>query len=1019
MNIASTALRLKKPVLMIILILITFGIFSYYTLPAREDPEITIREAVVSTAYPGMSAERIENLITKKLEEQIRQIPQLERVRSTSSTGLSLIHVEIADRYFELEDIWQDLRNKVSAASAMLPEGTQVSQINDDFGDVAIITLALTADGFSLAQMKDISEHIRDTLYSVDGTKKIELLGVQEERIYIEVTNARLAQLGIAPQQVASILQSQNIIRPGGRIETEQRSYTVEPTGNYDSIETIENTLISLPGLSQPLLLKDIASVRQGYIDPPEKIAYFNGQQAIVFAISMLSGYNVLEYSPRVKTKIQEIQNSLPIGYKLNIATYQAEQVNNTVYGVSINVIQTLAIVLVVVMIFLGMRTGLIVGSLVPCVMLITLAIMNFSGLSLERMSLATLIIALGLLVDNAIVVAEDFKSRLEQGMDRFAALKTGPSELAIPLLSSSVSTILFFLPLMLAQHVAGEYTRSISLVILISLMTSWILALTLTPILCFYYLKPGNNKNKAKAKTNRWQSLYPKLLDFCLRYKKLTLLVSFITLVLSAGSMTWVEKQFFPDSDRTQVLVYLDLEPSATGNVTQRTLESVFKWLDNTPEFDALESYAAYVGFGGPRFVLSLTPIDPAVHKGFMVLNVDSLDNMPVVINALRQGLNQNFPQLNARVKRMFLGPSDSSEIKIQVKGPDSEVIYEKAQQIKALLSQVEHTVNIRDDWQSRVTAVQVEVDQQRARRAGVTSNDIAETLGAYFSGVQVTEFRQQDTIIPVIYRATESERKNLDRLRTTSVYASKQNAYVPLLQIADFSTVTHFSHIQRENLFKTVSVEARNLTMTAEDLKSIIDADLQQLGQDLPENHWIEYDGVVKESAEAQQALAANMPLVLAGVLIMLVIQFNSFRRPLIIIVTIPLAFIGAVVGLQIMQAPFGFMVSLGLYSLAGIIINNAIVLIDRIDILRQQGQQIDSAIRDACFSRFRPVCMTTVTTVLGLLPLIISQDPLFYGLASVLAFGLTIGTLLTLCIVPVVYALFFNQQHQGASV
>ncbi|WP_017445053.1 efflux RND transporter permease subunit [Gayadomonas joobiniege] len=1018
MNIALQAHRYRKPVLMIIMILLLFGLFSYYNLPAREDPEITIREAIVSTAYPGMSAERVENLITKKIEEEIRQIPQLERVRSTSSTGLSLIHVEIADRYFELENIWQDLRNKVSAARAKLPEGTGPSFVNDDFGDVAIITLALTSDGFSMAQMKDISEHIRDSLYGVEGTNKIELLGIQQERIYIEVANAKLAQLGIAPQQIAAVLQNQNIIRPGGRIETEHRSYTVEPTGNYDSIETIENTLINIPGLSQPLLLKDIATVSRGYIDPPEKIAYYNGERAIVFAISMLSGYNVLEYSPRMKRKIEAVQESLPIGYQLNIATYQADQVNATVDGVSINVLQTLSIVLIVVMIFLGMRTGLIVGSLVPSVMLITLAIMNFYGLSLERMSLATLIIALGLLVDNAIVIAEDFKSRLEQGMDRMQALKTGPSELAIPLLSSSFTTILFFLPLMLAQHVAGEYTRSISLVILISLLTSWVLALTLTPILCFYFLKADNSGN-ADSALNKLQSFYPNILKFSLRHKKTTLAVSFIALLISVGAMSLVKQQFFPDSDRTQVLVYFDLEPSATGNVTQRSLESVFAWLEGNPDFASVESYAAYVGFGGPRFVLSLTPIDPAAHKGFMVLNVDKLANMDSVIQALQVGLNGQFPQLRARVKRMFLGPSDASEIKIQVKGPDSEVIYQKAQEIKQLLGSVENTIDIRDDWESRVTAIQVEVDQQRARRAGVTSNDIAQTLAAYFSGAQVTEFRQQDTIIPVIYRATEAERTNIDRLRTTSVYASKQNTYVPLMQIADFSSESHFSQIHRENLFKTVSIEARNLSITAEDLKSVIDEELQSLAADLPANHWVEYDGVIEESAEAQQALAANMPLVLAGVLVLLVIQFNSFRRPLIIVITIPLAFIGAVVGLLVMQAPFGFMVSLGLYSLAGIIINNAIVLIDRIDILRKQGEDIHSAVYNACLSRLRPVCMTTVTTVLGLLPLIIAHDPLFYGLASVLAFGLGIGTLLTLCVVPAVYLLLFKADtNQGAS-
>ncbi|MER2493657.1 efflux RND transporter permease subunit [Catenovulum sediminis] len=1011
MNIAHAALKYQKPLILIMLVLILYGLFSYFTIPAREDPEITIREALVVTQYPGMSAQRVENLITKKLEENIRQIPQLERIRSTSSTGSSVIHVEIADRYFALENIWQDLRNKVNAAQAQLPEGTLPSQVNDDFGDVAIITLALTSDGFSMGQMKDTAEHIRDTLYAVEGTKKIEILGVQQEQIFIEVANVKLAQLGVSQAQLASALQNQNIIRPGGSIDTGLRSLTVEPSGNFDSIEAIENTLISLPQLEQPILLRDIAEVTRAYIDPPDKTAYYNGEPALIFAISMLSGYNVTEYSPKIKKQIEQIQQSLPIGLSLDIATYQADQVEKTVYGVSINVIQTLVIVLVVVMLFLGVRTGLIVGSIVPCVMLITLAVMNLYGLNLERMSLATLIIALGLLVDNGIVIAEDFKSRIENGTDRLSALKEGPSELAIPLLSSSASTILFFLPLMLAQHVAGEYTRSISLVILITLMTSWLLALTVTPLLCFHFLKAGSaNRSKTISKL---QNVYPRVLKQTLNYRKSALCSALALFVLAIAAMQIVEQQFFPDSDRAQVLINFELEASSSSRATNQTLQDIFVWLDDKQSFPEIDSYAAYGGFGGPRFVLSLTPMDPAQHRGFIVLNVNDAEKIDALIEKLRDGFLARYPVLQARVSRMFLGPSDSSEIKIQVKGPDAEVIYDKAQQIKQLLASVKGTIDIRDDWESRITSIQVEIDQQRARRAGITSQDIAQTLQAYFSGAEITEFRDGDTIIPIIYRAQTDERNNLDRLRTMNVYSTKTNRYVPLFQIAEFSPKSYFSRIQRENLFKTISIEARHSQMTAEDLKKQIDQALQQLKDDLPLNHQIEYDGVIKESSEAQQALAANMPLVLAGVIILLVLQFNSFRRPLIIIITIPLSFIGAVAGLLIMQAPFGFMVSLGLYSLAGIIINNAIVLIDKIDTLRKQEQSVEQAIHNACKNRLRPITMTTVTTILGLMPLILSKDPLFYGLAVVLAFGLAVGTVLTLGIVPVLYAMLFNDE------
>ncbi|WP_440905207.1 efflux RND transporter permease subunit [Catenovulum sp. SX2] len=1008
MNIGRLALKYQKPILLVLCLLIVYGLVSYFALPAREDPEITIREAVVTTQFPGMSSNRVEELITKKLEESIRQIAQVERIRSTSSTGISIIHVEIADKYFELENIWQDLRNKVNQVQHKLPQGTSPSVVNDDFGDVAILTLALTADGFSLADKKEMAEHIRDTLYAVEGTKKIEILGIQPQRIFIEVTNAKLAQFGVSPDYLASQLQAQNIIQPGGTIDTGLRSITIEPSGNFTSIDAIKNTLISLPNLQQPMVLQDIAKVKLDYIDPPYNKVYYNGEPALVLAISMLSGFNVLEYSPRLVENIQQIQQTLPIGYNLDIATIQAQQVEKTVYGVSVSVLQTLLIVLVVVMLFLGIRTGLIVGSIVPVVMLITLAIMSFTGINLERMSLATLIIALGLLVDNGIVIAEDFKSRLEQGHSRIDALEQAPKELAIPLLSSSISTILFFLPLMLAQHVAGEYTRSISLVILISLLTSWLLAVVITPLLCYHFLKITKQQVSNKSSAHEF---YPKLLRLSFNYKKSLIFAVFALLVLSALAMSGVKKQFFPDSDRPQVLVYLDLEPSASANATDKALQHVFQWLEQHKADLAYSTHSAYVGFGGPRFVLSLTPIDPTSNKAFIVLNYDSADKIDAAIQALRQGFAQNFPWIRARVNKMFLGPSDSSEIKIQVKGPDAEYIYQTAEKIKQILAQVDGTIDIRDDWQGRITSVKVLIDQHKARQAGVTSADVANRLQGYFDGAELTEYRDHDNIIPIVYRADHQERHTLDRLRTTSVYASNQQHYVPLLQIADFEPSVSFASIQRENLFKTISIEARNISMTAEDLKLLIDEKIQGLQQNLPTNHSIEYDGVIKESAEAQKSLAANMPIVLAIVVLLLVIQFNSFRRPLIIILTIPLSFIGAVVGLLVMQAPFGFMVSLGLYSLAGIIINNAIVLIDKIDLLRAQDIPLEQALIQAATSRLRPILMTTVTTILGLMPLILTKDPLFYGLACVLAFGLAIGTLLTLGVVPVLYKLFFK--------
>ncbi|MEG3640172.1 efflux RND transporter permease subunit [Magnetococcus sp. PR-3] len=1013
MNFTCLAFRYRRLVLIILLALLAYGAASYFTLPAREDPEITIREALVVTRYPGLNPDRVEMLITRKLEERIRSIPQVEEIRSTSTMGRSIIHVEIQDRFSDLEPIWQDLRNKVGAAQSSLPSGTQTSVVNDEFGSVSVVTLALSADGFDMAAMHDMSKHIRDVLYSVEGTKKIEILGVQEERIFLEASNAKMARLGISPNTLITILQSQNIIRPGGEIDTGSKSFIIEPTGNYETIDEIGETLISLPGTEEVIPLSDIVTIRRDFLDPPHQTSYHNGQPAVMFAISMLTGYNVLEYAPRLKTVIEQVEQTLPIGFNLAIATYQADQVASTIHGVSSSVIQTLIIVLVVVMLFLGIRTGLIVGAIVPFVMLATLAIMNMMSLSLERMSLATLIISLGLLVDNGIVIAEDFKRRLENGLNRDAALKGVGDELTVPLLISSLTTILVFLPLMLADHVAGEYTRSISLVIMIALLTSWVLALGFTPTLCYYFLKidPHRQKGGKAQRARRSFALYTRFLHWALSNRILFMGLMFTLLVGSGWLMRYVPQQFFPNSDRAQILAYVELPAGTSARTTDRRMRDIFTWLEDKQQFPYITGYTGYTGYGGPRFVLTLTPGDPAENTGFMVFNIDELEHVETTLNQLRTGFRAQFPDMFIRVSRMFLGPSDSSKLEIQVKGPDADVIYQKAQQIAEHLRTIPGTIDVRNDWQNRITKVLVKVDQNRARRAGITSDDIARSMQSYLNGIEVTQFREQDDIIPIIMRASDAERFNLDRMRSMNVYSSTRGMTVPLFQIADFEPYNQYAFIQRENMFRTVTVEAKSLIMTAEDLKKRVDPQLDALKEDLPVNHSIEYDGVIADSADAQQALGANVPIVLGLIVVLLVGQFNSFRRPTIIILTIPLALIGAVVGLLATGSYFGFMVTLGLYSLGGIIINNAIVLIDRIDIEQQAGKSPFTAIIDASVMRLRPITMTTITTILGLMPLILARDPLFYGMSNAMAFGLGVGTLLTLGVVPVLYALLFR--------
>ncbi|MBK1697228.1 efflux RND transporter permease subunit [Rhodovibrio salinarum] len=1014
MTLTELAYRHRPLVGLLAVVLMAFGAFSYFNLPAREDPKVTIREAVVTTSYPGLSAERIERLITKTLEEQVRRVPEVEELRSTSMPGQSIIHVVIEDRYFNLDQIWDDVRQEVRAAQDKLPEGASPPQVNDEFGDVAVITAALTSDDWAMRDIADMAEHIRDRLYAVDGTKRVDLLGIQQERMWIEFSNARLAELGVGPDALQQTLSRQNVIRPGGELDTGDRAFLIEPSGNFESTEDVGDTLIRLPGEAGVVPLRDVATVRRGYRDPPARKAYYNGKPAVILAVSMLEGRSVLDFSKRATARLDEVRQSLPAGYRLDLVTLQERQVEKAVYGVSFNVLQTLAILLAVVVLFLGLRTGLIVGAIVPTVMLITVAIMGLFEMTLQRMSLATLVIALGLLVDNGIVVAEEFKRRLGEGVERDATLRAVGSELALPLLSSTLTTILVFLPLMLAEHVSGEYTRSISLIMLISLLTSWVGSMTVTPLLCHRFIKapePGATESDGGLSERIFRPLvaiYDRLLRRVLRARWAFLGAMTLLLVASVYAIGQAPSRFFPASDRAQVLVYLDLPTGVTARTTDARLQDVFEVLNDKDRFPQVQDYGAYVGFGGPRFVLSLTPIDPAPNQAFMVLNVGERAQVDPTVKQLRSLFRQEFPGLFARVAGMFLGPSDSSKIDIQATGPDAEVITRTADRIAEILRQVPGSNGVRHDWQNRIAKIRVAVDQARARRAGVTSADIAEALETYFSGRQVTEFREGDDIFPVVARAEAGERTDLDRLKTLSVYGDDGRG-VPLMQVADFELQNAYARIHREDMTRTVTVEARNDRMTAEDMVPLIRPDLERLRADLPPGHGIELDGVVKESAEGQAALAANAPLCLGVIVLLLVAQFNGFRRPAMILATMPLVLIGVAIGLYVMGANFGFMPILGLYALAGIVVNNAIVLIDRIDIERAQGYAPAEAVVKASVRRLRPILMTTATTIVGLLPLIVFQDALFFGMASVMAFGLGVATVLTLGIIPVLYSLF----------
>ncbi|PIE24392.1 MAG: acriflavine resistance protein B [Planctomycetota bacterium] len=1023
MNLSRIGLGNTRVILTLVGVMMLFGAVSYFEMPAREDPKITIREALVTTRHPGLSAENVELLITKSLEEHVRQIAELEEIRSLSMPGVSVMHVVIEDRFFDLEQIWDKLRKRVRDAQGEFPAGTLPPVINDDFGDVAVLTVALRSSDHPPSEMLDVAQDIRDRLGFVAGVKRIDLHGVIRERVWIEVEQARLAGLGLRSDQLVQALRSQNIVRPSGELDLGARRFLVESSGRFESLEELRSLLISVPGREDPLVLRDIARVHHGYEDPPAFTAYYNGQPAIIIALSMKEAVSALDLVPRVRSELKAIESGLPLGYSIDVVTDQSQQVAAAVYGVTSSVVQTLAIVLVIVLLFLGLRTGLIVGSIVPAVMLITIAVMSFCSINLQRASLATLIIALGLLVDNGIVIAEEFKRRMEEWESREHALDHVGRGLAMPLLSSTLTTVLMFMPLILAQHVAGEYTRSISLVILIALLSSWLLAMLVMPVLCYHFLpEQVGQKDDSAAKPRRFEptawlfrklgGIYERLLRLLLRHR-LAVLAGVILVIAGAGLLfSSLPRKFFPDSDRSQVLAYVDLPVSVSAGETNRVLKGMLARLGDRERFPHIKAHAAYGAYGGPRFVLSLAPIDPAPNRAFIVLDVDADEHMEATIEAVRSDFATSFPEARARVMRLFLGPSDSSKIEVQVQGPNSEYIYGIAQKLEAYFRELPGICDVRNDWEMPELRLHINVDQARARSAGISSEKLSATLQTYLQGRPVAEYLDGDELYPIIVRAREQERHDLSRLRSLNVRSMTTGALVPIEQLADIELRPEFTRIKREDGRRTVTVEAKNLRMSAEDMRPLVDPKIEELRADLPPGYQIVYDGVVKDSVEAQKALSASLPLCLAAMFLLLLWQFNSFQRVGLVFAVFPLVIVGGSLGLFFMRADFGFMELLGLYSLFGILVNNAIVLIDRIDLERSSDPSLGiEAVVRASVRRVRPILISTVTTFLSLMPLIVFKDVFFYGMASLMAFGLALGTLLTLILVPVSYSLLMR--------
>ncbi len=1013
MNLSRFALDNSRVLWLFALFLCMAGVVLYQGYPKQEDPTITIREAVVTANYPGMSPRRVEDLLTRKLEEEIREIPEVKDIISESKTGTAIVHVVARDEVTDLVPVWQKLRNRMDDIRDDLPSGTQGPFVNDEFGLTAVATIALWSDGFSLAEMREAARDIRDRLYSLKGVKRIELFGVQEERIYLQTSNTKLARFGISPEAIGDTLARQNILLPGGVVEISGRSFAIEPTGNFEQLEDIASTPIGIPGTQQSIALRDLFEVRRGYVDPPQEPAFFNARPAIMLGVSVMDGVDAVAFGKVLKEQVQQIRNELPWGLELEFATFQPELIEKTINGAIINLGQTVVIVLTVVVVALGLRTGLIVGAFVPLVMLFGMVAMSFLDVELQRISIASMIIALGLLVDNGIVVAEDIRTRMQAGATaRQAAIAMGQS-LTIPLMTSSLTTVLAFMPLMLMVGAAGEFTGSLSYVIGILMIGSWLLAMLIVPLVSVRFMKvKQGGADPARRFEHGVYRAYRRLLTGMLHHRLLVMAL----VVLALGVSGWafgnlVVKEFFPKGERNQYLLYLDMPAGTRSSQVAKELQTINGWLLDPEQNPEVQSTVAYIGQGGPRFFLSLTPIDPDPHRAFVLVNLERSSQVPEMVRRTHNYLLNNHPEVRGRAKAMWMGPSETGLYEVRISGADADLLMEKAEQIVAGLRAIPGTIDVLQDWENPVVKFQVKVDQSRARRADVTSTDVATALNNFMDGTLLTEYREGDTVIPVVARGMDEERALVNNLWELTVFSAATGKSVALGQVADFTGLGQYSRIKRRNQARTVSVQAKHPSLKADQIHKRILPVLEQVQSSLPAGYFIELGGELEGSSEAQVHLATWMPLAFALIFALIVWQFNSIRRAAVIMLTIPLIIVGATIGLLTMQAVFGFMTILGLLALAGIIINNGIVMIDRIEEERRAGTDPFEAVIRSALSRLRPILLSVLTTVLGLLPLILYRDILFYGMASMMAFALLVGTLLTLGVVPVLYTLFLR--------
>lgn len=1031
-NLSVWALNHQTIVLYFMLVLTIAGMFSYTSLGQSEDPPFTFKVMLVRTSWPGASALEVEKQVTDKLEKKLQETPHLDYTSSYSRAGESLIFVVIKDDTFskEIPQIWYQVRKKVADIRHTLPQNIESLTFNDEFSDVYGSMYALTGDGFDNFSLKRQAELIRSSLLKVPDVAKVDFFGEQKQRIFIELSNAKLSTLGLSPTQLVNILQTQNAVIKSGMFDSPQERIRIEVTGRYNTLDELRD--IHFRVNNQDFRLGDVAHVYRGYADPPQDTTRFNGTDALLLGISMRDGGDVIALGKVLDQKVAQIVQQLPVGLSLKPVTLQPKIVANSVNDFMKSLIEALVIVLAVSLLSLGLRSGIVVTIAIPVVLAATFLIMSIFDIGLHKISLGALILALGLLVDDAIIAVEMMSSKMEQGWSRMRAASFAYTSTAMPMLTGTLVTVAGFLPIATAVSSTGEYTRSIFQVTAIALIVSWFAAVICVPYLG-YHLLPDYNKVPQSSRLLRWvkktfnitdstqnhhhdiyntafYNTFRRLVTACVRYRKTVIIITLALFVLSVVGFGKVQQQFFPDSTRLEIVVDLRLAEGASYHATNTEVKKLETWLNDwNKKYQGIDNFVAYVGTGAPRYYLPLDVQMP--HHGFaqIVILTNDLEAREALRTDLLSLFEKDFTNLRASVLRLENGPPVGFPVQFRVDGEDLAKVREVANKIAGVMRQNPNLVNVQLGWEEPSKVIKVHVDQSKARLLGVSSVDIANILNGAMSELYVTEFREGIERIDLVVRGEKIERTKLSHLPNLMIN-TQNGTSVPLSQIATISSEFEEGVIWHRNRVPSLTVRAHlRGGLQAPVVSNQVEDNLTEIKANLPIGITVETGGAVEESAKGGASVAKGVPLFLLAVLTLLVLQLQSFSRVILVLLTAPLGLIGVTLALLLFDKPFGFVAMLGTIALSGMIMRNSVILVDQVDQDKASGMPDWQAIVESTIRRFRPIVLTAAAAILAMIPL--TRSVFFGPMAVAIMGGLAIATILTVLFLPALYAAWFR--------